>query len=43
MLSTLSDLLVLVLMLVAALVMEAAIQILVSLRWFKNLALSFLE
>jgi hypothetical protein len=37
------DGLFILLALVAALVMEFAIQILVSLRWFKNLALSFLE
>ena len=34
---------IILLALVAALVMEVAIQVLVSLRWFKNIALSFLE
>ena len=37
------DGLFLLLAIVVALVMEAAIQVLASLRWFKSLTLSFLE
>jgi hypothetical protein len=43
MLSTLTEILIILLMLAIALVMEIAIQICVTFRWFKNLALSFLE